>query len=142
MDRILRNRIHAGAGRRKNSTAYDRAGDVGIARDVADEVAGRGHVGSAGLDAVHGIAADNVISDRVGGGATDGVVVNSNVLARRAADKDPSEASSRSGPAVVDRDRADVVVVDDIEVLEAEIEYAFETYRVGSDRCRVDDDTR
>ena len=101
------------------------AGDVGISRDVADEVAGRGHVGSASLDAIHGIAADNVVSNRVGGSATDRVVVNSNVLARRAADKNPSETSSRSGPAVVDRDRADAVVVDDIEVLEAEIEYAF-----------------
>ena len=79
---------------RKNAAAYDRARDVGIARDVADNVPGRGHVGSAGLDGIHGIAADNVISDRVGSGASDGVVVNSNVLACRAADKDPSETGS------------------------------------------------
>ena len=111
------------SGRRKNSASYNRGGDVGISRDVADEVSSRGHVGAASLNAIHGIAADNVISDRVGRRATDGVVVNSDVLARRAADKYPSETGSRSGPAIVDRDCPDVVVADDIAVLEAEIEY-------------------
>ena len=142
INRVLRYGIHAGAGRRKNSTAYDRGGDVGISRDVADEVAGSSHVGAAGLDSVHGIAADNVVSNRVGGGATDDVVVNSNVLARRPAQKNSSETGSRSGPAVVDRDRADAVVRDDIEVLEAEIEYPFHAYGVCSNRCRIDNDTR
>src|SRR6266550_8493942 len=131
MNGVLRNRTYPGRNGCDDDSAHvEGAGGLSIAPDVADHVSGCGEVGGCVADSEHAVSANDVVDNgaasadaRAGtvNGAADGVVVNDGAHACCLLVVDASEAGARPGPTVIDGDCADVVIVDDIAVLKAEI---------------------
>ena len=143
MNGVLRNRRCArGGGANDDSAETDEARGIGIARHIPDQVSGAGHVRAYVVDSVHVVGAHNIVGNRTSRRAADRVVANRSGYASRLGVADASEAGAGSGSAVIDRDRADVVIGDHITGLEAKVEYSEESPGIGRCRCIVDNDTR
>src|ERR1044071_7223309 len=131
MNSVLRNRAYPGRNGCDDDSAHvEGAGGLSIAPDVADHVPGAGEVGECVGDSEHAVSANDVVDNgaasadaRAGtvNGAAYGVVVNRGAYARCLLVVDTSKAGARPSPTVIDGDCADVVIVDDIAVLMAEI---------------------